>query len=77
MFREKLLLVIDASYMFDIASNRYNVGAEDIPDVFPEGWFEGHLLDTIFFLHRQINTIAPADQSTPIAVAARSPGFIR
>jgi hypothetical protein len=27
--------------MFDIASNRYNVGAEGIPDAFPEGWFTG------------------------------------
>ena len=41
VFRKKLILIIDASYMLDIASNRYNVGAENIPDVFPEGWFAG------------------------------------
>ena len=41
IFWKKLILIIDASYMLDIAGNRYTVGAENIPDVFPEGWFAG------------------------------------
>jgi len=39
VFKKKLILTFDASYMFGIASNEYNVGAKSMPDVFPKGWF--------------------------------------
>ncbi len=41
ILKRKLILAFDASYIFDIASNTYNVGAKNIPNVFPRGWFIG------------------------------------
>ena len=41
ILKKKLILIFDASYMFVISSNKYNAGANNIPDVFPRGWFIG------------------------------------
>ena len=41
IFKKKLILTFETSYMFSIAGNEYNVGAENIPDVFPNGWIIG------------------------------------
>lgn len=41
IFKEKLILTIEASYLFSIVGNEYNVGAKNIPDVFPNGWVIG------------------------------------
>ena len=41
IFKKKLILTFETSYMFSLASNEYNVGADNIPDVFPNGWIIG------------------------------------
>lgn len=41
IFNRKLILTFEGSYMFSIVGNEYNVGVENIPDVFPNGWIIG------------------------------------
>lgn len=54
ILKKKLILTFEASYMFDIASNEYNVGAVNIPDVFPNGWIIGASIGYQFpFINRK------------------------
>jgi len=41
IFKKKLILTFKTSYMLSITGNEYNVGIENLPNVFPQGWVVG------------------------------------
>jgi hypothetical protein len=54
IFKKKLVLIFNSSYMYSIAGNEYNVGLENLPKAFPNGWIIGASIGYEFsFINRK------------------------